>query len=71
MRVGVDANIDDVAASWVAREDRAQLTAEESAERDTWLEADARHFGAYARAHAVLARTDRARALSAGEIDQT
>lgn len=71
MRVGVDANIDDVAASWVAREDRAQLTAEESAQRDAWLEVDTRHFGAYARAHAVLARTDRARALSAGEMDHT
>jgi len=70
MRVGADANIDDVAARWVAREDRAQLTAEESAQRDDWLQADARHFGAYARAHAVLARTDRARALSAGEMDR-
>jgi transmembrane sensor len=70
MRVGADASIDDVAASWVAREDRAQLTVEERAQRDAWLEADTRHFGAYARAHAVLARTDRARALSAGEMDR-
>lgn len=70
MRVDVDAGIDDVAAAWVAREDRAALSAEDSAQRDAWLQADARHFGAYARAHAVLARTDRARALSAGQIDR-
>ncbi|WP_313320831.1 FecR domain-containing protein [Stenotrophomonas sp.] len=59
-------SIDDIAAAWVAREDRAPLTQDEAAMRDAWLQADARHFGAYARAHAVLARTDRARALSAG-----
>lgn len=66
MHANVENGIDDIAAAWVAREDRAPLTAEAEAERDGWLQADRRHFGAYARAHAVLARTDRARALSAG-----
>ncbi len=70
MRAGADMSIDDIAAAWVAREDRAPLTQDEAAMRDAWLQADARHFGAYARAHAVLARTDRARALSAGGMDR-
>ncbi len=70
MRAGAEMSIDDLAAAWVAREDRAPLSGDESAERDAWLQADARHFGAYARAHAVLARTDRARALSAGGMDR-
>ena len=69
MRADVN-GIDDIAAAWVAREDRAPLTAEETASLDAWLEADTRHFGAYARAQAVLARTDRARALSAGAMDR-
>jgi len=66
MRAHDERSIDDIAAAWVAREDRAPLTAAEAETRDAWLQADARHFGAYARAHAVLARTGRARALSAG-----
>lgn len=57
-------DIDDLAAQWVAREDRAALAASERAARDAWLAADPRHFGAYARAHAVFARTARARALA-------
>lgn len=68
MRAGDTPNIDDCAASWVAREDRAELLAAEVAERDAWLAADARHFGAYARAHAVYARTARARALAGGGL---
>lgn len=66
MRAHAERSIDDIAAAWVAREDRAALTAEDVGARDAWLQADVRHFGAYARAHAVLARTDRARALSSG-----
>ena len=66
MHASDELGIDDIAAAWVAREDRAQLSAEQAMLRDAWLQADARHFGAYARAHAVLARTGRARALSAG-----
>jgi len=66
MRAHDERSIDDIAAAWVAREDRAALGAGEMAARDAWLQADVRHFGAYARAHAVLARTARARALSSG-----
>ena len=71
MRADVESDIDGIAAAWVAREDRGSLSTEQTVQRDAWLQADVRHFGAYARAHAVLARTDRARALSAGEMDQT
>lgn len=66
MRARDEHSIDDIAAAWVAREDRAPLTAADAVARDAWLQADVRHFGAYARAHAVLARTARARALSNG-----
>ncbi len=66
MRAHDERSIDDIAAAWVAREDRAPLTATEAESRDAWLQASVRHFGAYARAHAVLARTGRARALSSG-----
>lgn len=64
----MDANmaIDQHAAGWVAREDRGPLTPQETAERDTWLDADARHFGAYARAHALFRRMDRAKGLGDG-----
>jgi len=66
MRADAESGIDDIAAEWVAREDRRSLSEDETAQLDAWLQADMRHFGAYARAHAVLARTDRARALSPG-----
>lgn len=68
MHADAENGIDDIAAAWVAREDRGVLGVEAEAERDAWLQADRRHFGAYARAHAVLARTDRARALSTGGV---
>jgi transmembrane sensor len=51
--------IDRLAAEWVARP-RADLSAQERADLDTWLEADPRHLGAYAKAEAVLARLDQA-----------
>lgn len=56
-------NIDAIAAGWVAREDRAPLTAPERAALQAWLSADRRHFGAHARARAVFVHFDRARAL--------
>lgn len=68
MRAGNSHEIDDRAAAWVAREDRIELSNPEQAERDAWLAADPRHFGAYARAQAVFARTARARALSGGKL---
>lgn len=52
-------DIDTAAATWVVREDRGPLTAAEQAERDRWLAASPRHFGAYARAHALLAWSGR------------
>ena len=59
-----DNQIDTQAAQWVAREDRGPLTPHESAQRQAWLAADRRHWGAYARAQAVFAHSGRARALS-------
>lgn len=56
-------NIDARAAYWVAREDRGPMGADEEAALDAWLNEDIRHRGAYARAHAVSLRYDRARAL--------
>lgn len=56
-------NIDAIAAGWVAREDRAPLAEPEQAELQAWLDGDRRHLGAYARARAVFAHFDRARAL--------
>lgn len=61
--MGANMAIDQLAAGWVAHEDRGPLTSQETAERDAWLDADPRHFGAYARAHALFRRMDRARGL--------
>ena len=55
--------IDDIAAAWVAREDRAPLSAAEAAQLRAWLQRDRRHFGAYARARAVFGHFDRTSAL--------
>lgn len=55
--------VDDRAAEWVARIEAGELTPQEDAALQAWLDEDARHFGAYAKARAVLAHTDRARAL--------
>lgn len=58
-----NARIDAVAAEWVARCDRGPLPPDERARLDAWLAEDRRHLGAWARANAVYARFDRARAL--------
>lgn len=58
--------IDQEAAAWVAREDRGPLDAGEAAALDAWLQADARHLGAYARARAVFVRLERSQALGSG-----
>lgn len=60
-RMDVDAD----AAAWVVREDCGPLSASEIAERDAWLRASSRHFGAYARARAVMAWSDRVSKLPA------
>lgn len=58
--------IDDIAARWVAREDRAPLLPAERSERDAWLAEDVRHRGAHARAQAVFLRAGRSAALGGG-----
>jgi transmembrane sensor len=55
--------VDDRAAVWAAKVDGGALAPAEKAALDAWLEADLRHFGAYAKAMAVLAHADKARAL--------
>ncbi|QDX26197.1 DUF4880 domain-containing protein [Sphingomonas suaedae] len=55
--------IDAAAADWVARIDGRSLDPVEEAAFASWLEADSRHAGAYARALAVNAYFDRAAAL--------
>lgn len=60
------AEIDAVAAEWAVRTDHAPLGPEEEAALDAWMAEDVRHFGAYARACAVLAQARRAKALGPG-----
>ena len=55
--------IDDGAARWAARVDRAPLSPEEQLELDNWLAADPRHLGAFAKAQAISVHFERARAL--------
>ncbi|OYX33377.1 MAG: hypothetical protein B7Y99_07410 [Caulobacterales bacterium 32-69-10] len=55
--------IDDVAAAWVVRVDRAPLSSQHEAELAAWLAEDIRHRGAFARARAVFLHSDRTRAL--------
>src|SRR5689334_7119536 len=55
--------IDQVAASWVARMDRGPLSAEHTRNLEAWLSGDSRRLGAFAKARAVLTYSDRARAL--------
>lgn len=59
----MSAQIDDVAASWATRQDRAPLTQDERDDLDRWLALDPRHRGAHVRALAVIRYFDRARAL--------
>src|SRR5690606_7060357 len=57
--------IDDIAAEWAARLDREPLSPEDRAQLEAWLAQDIRHQGAFARARAVFASFDKARALGA------
>jgi transmembrane sensor len=54
------AEIDGAAAGWVARMDRAPLSAAEQGELEQWLKADSRRRGAFARAEAVFNLAGRA-----------
>lgn len=58
--------IDDIAASWVARLDAGPLDTAAQAELDTWLAADTRHRGAYVRARAIWQHTNRVAAMAEG-----
>ncbi len=55
--------IDQIAAQWVARMDRAPLSDIEAAELKQWLAGDRRRHGAFVRAKAVWMRSESARAL--------
>jgi transmembrane sensor len=57
------AEIDAVAAGWVARQDRAALSQAEQDELEQWAAADPRRAGAYARALAIHLHLDRVAAL--------
>ena len=63
VRKSTSAEIDDVAAAWVARGDSGTLSAEDQAALNTWLQADPRHRGAFVRAQAIYIHTERASAL--------
>lgn len=56
-------DIDRAAAKWVARMDRAPLSASETGELKQWLAGDPRRRGAFLRAKAVWMRSESARAL--------
>lgn len=56
-------DIDRTAAEWVARIDRAPLTATEADELKHWLIGDRRRRGAFIRAKAIWMRSESARAL--------
>jgi transmembrane sensor len=56
-------DIDRIAAEWVARMDRAPLSADEAAELKQWLAGDRRRRGAFIRAKAIWMRSESARAL--------
>src|SRR3979411_148638 len=56
-------NIESSAAQWAARVDRGALSEEDQRALDAWLSQDGKHLGAFARARAVAAPFDRARAL--------
>jgi transmembrane sensor len=59
------ARIDDAAAEWAARADAGALEPHQAEALEAWLAEDPRHLGAYARASAVLAHFDKAKALGA------
>jgi transmembrane sensor len=56
-------DIDRAAAKWVARMDRAPLSASEAGELKQWLAGDPRRRGAFLRAKAIWMRSESARAL--------
>jgi transmembrane sensor len=64
--VGKDEDVEAVAAGWIVRLDRGELSDAERAELDAWLDADARRMGAFVRAQAIWSDADRVAALDPG-----
>jgi transmembrane sensor len=64
-------DIDAEAADWVVRLDGRMPTAAEQRALEEWLDKDARHLGAYARARAVYLRFDRMRATPVSARPET
>jgi transmembrane sensor len=60
------AEVEQIAAAWLAREDAEPLDPGDQEARDAWLRAEDRHLGAYLRLRAVSARMDRLAALGGG-----
>jgi transmembrane sensor len=58
------AEIDDIAADWVARIEARELTPAERRQLDAWIGQNPRHEGALVRARAIWAALDRGRALA-------
>jgi transmembrane sensor len=65
--VAKEDDVEAVAAGWVVRLDRGELSEAERAQLDAWLEADSRRMGAFVRAQAIWVDTDRVAALDAGQ----
>lgn len=61
--VGKDEDTDAVAAAWIVRLDRGDLSDAERAELDAWLSSDSRRMGAFVRAQAIWSDADRVAAL--------
>lgn len=61
--------IDQAAAQWAARIDRAPLSSAEEATLEIWLAGDPRRLGAFAKARAVALHSQRAAALAGGGLD--
>jgi transmembrane sensor len=59
-------DIDDIAAQWVLRQDRGEMSPEEQRELDAWLQSNSLHLGAFVRAQAIWVDLDRVAALNAG-----
>src|SRR5882672_2594417 len=63
-----DNDIEATAAGWVIRLDRGELGDIEQQQLDAWLGASPRNLGAFVRAQAIWADTDRVAALDAGRL---
>ncbi|MDN7351866.1 FecR family protein [Acetobacter senegalensis] len=59
---------DEIAAHWMARLDRRNLTPDEESMLQDWIGADVRHKGAFLRHQAIWYATNRARALQSPAI---